>query len=243
MVITRPRAQAGALARLLARDGAKVVFAPSIRIEPPRSFRSLDAALRRLETYDWVVFTSQNGVQAFFARAKKLRLRVKAARSAAVGRKTAAALAVFGWKAATVPGESTGAALARAIPIHRGDRVLLPRAQKAGADLPTLLRRRGAVVDLVTTYRTVADARGAARVRSLAAAGRLDAVTFTSASTAEHLSRGLGAARFKKLFAAAGAASIGPVTSAALRKLGARPFQARAPSDESLADALRAHFS
>ena len=222
-----------------------VVCAPVIRIEPPRSYRSLDRALRRLEKYDWVVFTSQNAVKSFFTRAKTLRIAAAlgpSARSAAVGRKTAAALQAFGWKAATVPSESTGLALAKAIPVRRGDRVLIPRAAKAGSELPLILRRRGAIVELVEAYRTVADPRGAARVRALSDAGRLRAVTFTSASTAEHLRRGLGASRFRKVFAAAVAFSIGPVTTAALKSFGVPAVQARAASDEALAAAVLARL-
>jgi uroporphyrinogen III methyltransferase/synthase len=243
IVILRPSAQAKNLKKLLERERARVVCAPVIKIVQPDSFVPLDRALNRLAGYDWVVFSSANAVRSFLARAKKLKISKPAARSAAVGAATASLLKEAGWKASFVARESTGAALARDLPVRRGDKVLLPRAKKAGEDLPRILRARGAKVDAVEAYRTVADARGPARVKSLMARGRVDAVAFTSASTAEHLRRGLGAGRGRALLSAAAAASIGPVTSAALRRYGARPVQARSAGDAALAAVIKDLFA
>lgn len=241
IVVTRPRAQADALVRRLARSGARVVCAPVIKIAEPSSYRRMDAALRALPSYRFVVFTSQNAVERFFARGRALGMRPRlgeGARAFAIGEKTAAALADRGWAASAVA-ESRGEALARAIPARPGDRVLLPRAKRARPELPAGLRRRGARVSIVEAYRTVPDTTSAPLLRRLADSGRVDAVTFTSASTVEHLARQLGRARFRKLFARAVAASIGPITTQALRRLGVRPLQAAGASHEDLAAALR----
>ena len=243
IVILRPSAQARNLTKLLERERARVVCAPVIKIVRPQSYEPMDRALRRLDDYQWVVFTSANAVRSFFARAKRLNISKPAARSAAVGAATASLVRKSGWKVSVVASESTGANLARELPVRRGDKVLLPRAKKAGEDLPRILRARGAKVDVVEAYRTAFDARGPARVKALMARGPVDAVAFTSASTAEHLRRGLGAARFRKLLSVAAAASIGPVTSAALRRYGARPVQASSASDEGLAAVITGLFA
>lgn len=247
IVVTRPRAQSEWLARRLADSGARVVCAPVIKIVEPSSYRRLDAALRELSRYDAVVFTSQNAVERFFERARTLRLspleRPRGAVCFAVGAKTAAALRRRGWPSRFAD-EGRGEALARALPVAKGARVLIPRAREARPELPAILRRRGAKVTIVEAYRTVADERAAPRLRRLADAGRIDAVTFTSESTAKHLGRQLGRRRFRKLFGAAVAASIGPVTTRALKAMGARRIvQPARPSQESLDAALRRHFS
>lgn len=246
-MVTRPRAQAEPLVRRLAGGGARVVCAPVIKIAEPSSYRRLDAALRGLSRYDAVVFTSQNAVERFFERAARLRLTPlrlpRGARCYAVGPKTSQALKRRGWPAKAAA-EGHGEALARALPVTKGDRVLIPRAREARPELPAILRRRGAVVALVEAYRTVPDERSRARLRRMADAGGVDAVTFTSESTARQLDRQLGRRRFRKMFSAAVAASIGPVTTRALERLGARRIvQPRAPSHEALDAALRRYFA
>lgn len=243
IVVTRPRAQAGALAERLAKAGADVVCAPVIKIAPPASYAALDRALVSLCAYDHVVFTSQNAVESFFARAKKLKLDLGRPKAWCVGPKTAKALKKHGWRAPWAQ-ESHGAALARELSVARGERVLLPRAKKANPELPAILRKRGARVSVVEAYRTVPDAESAPKLRKLADAGKIDAVTFTSASTAEHLARQLGRARLRRLFSRAAAASIGPVTTRALEALRLPTIvQAKGADDKALARALERHFA
>ena len=149
----------------------------------------------------------------------------------------------FGWPAAILPESSRGEALAKAVRAPAGKRILLPRAQKAREELADILRRRGARVDVVEAYRTVADARSARRILKLAQAGAIDAVTFTSASTVEHFVSQLKLARCRKLFRRTAAASIGPVTSAALKARGIIPrVEASRASHESLLEALSSFF-
>lgn len=246
IVITRPRGQAAGLARRLERAGARVVLAPMIRISAPSSYRGLDRALRALSSYDCVVFTSLNAVDRFFERARTLKLgRLPPPRKLyAIGPKTAARLKRWRWPKASLPKTSRGEGLAKAIAPEPGARVLVPRAQKAREALADLLRRDGARVDVVEAYRTLGDRRSARRLRRLADAGAIDAVTFTSASTVEHFVSQLQPARCRRLFRTAAAASIGPVTTAALKDHGiAALVQARRPSEDSLLNSLARHFA
>lgn len=243
VVVTRPRGQAEGLARGLARAGARVIEAPTIKIAPPSSYRPLDKALRRLADYDAVVFTSVNAVERFFARARTLRLRLKAPRVYAIGPKTAARLREFGWRPSAIPRTSRGESLARVVDDPRGKLILLPRAQKAREALAALLRRRGARVDAVEAYRTLANASSSRRLKRLARADVIDAVTFTSASTVDQFVRQVEPARCRRLFRRAAAASIGPITSTALKAHGIAPsVQARHANEESLLAGLARYF-
>lgn len=239
VVVTRPRGASAALAAALGRRGARVVFAPLIRTVPPRSWRALDAALRRLGDFDAAAFASANAVEAFFARAGKVLKKKPAAPGlvAAVGPATAKALAARGWKAATVPDDARAEGLARALKLPRGARVLLPRAEKGREVLPRLLRAAGAEVTLATAYRTLADHDGRVRLKA-ALAGGAHAVCFASPSAVASAAAALGQARLRRVFTAAAAVAIGPTTAAALKSRGVRAAQAAAPGPDALADAV-----
>src|SRR5581483_10260749 len=159
----------------------------AIRLAPPASWARLDAAIRRLDRYDAVIFTSANAVERFFVRARRV-LGSKPERPPrlfAIGPRTARALADRGWTGVGMPDRFEGDALARRIRARRGWRVLLPRAHRAREALPSALRRRGARVDVVDAYRTVAHRAGLARIRRALAGGGVRYVTFTSSSTVE----------------------------------------------------------
>ncbi|MBI4423659.1 MAG: uroporphyrinogen-III synthase [Elusimicrobia bacterium] len=229
VIITRPRAQAQSLADAIRGLGAQAVIAPAIRVAAPSSWRRLDAALRRLDAYDVVVFTSANGVDRFFVRARRVlggppRL---PRRLFAIGPATAAALRRRGWRGASVPDRYEGEALARHLLRQvggvRGKRVLLPRARVARDVLPRLLARAGARVDVVESYRTVADRAGRRRLARAAAEGGSPIVTFTSPSTVHEFVAAVGLRKARRFFRSAAAASIGPITSQALRGYGIAP--------------------
>ena len=213
IVITRPRAQAAALAEKLSALGAQPILFPTIEIAPLDDHTLLDAALRQLDTYQWIVFTSVNGVANFFphlvgALPASLRL-------AAVGPATARALAQRGVHAAFIPDEYVAEALAAGLGDVAGRRVLLPHAQLAREALAVELRRRGATVDEIAIYRTLPaapDPGGLAELRR-----GVDAITFTSASAARNLARPLAG---EPLAAGALIVCIGPVTAAAAREAG-----------------------
>ena len=187
IVVTRPRAQAPALARRLEEFGAETIEFPAIRIEPLADFRKLDVALRRLGSYDWVIFTSANGVRACFERLVVLGKDARAfggVKAGAIGEATARELEGHGLVPDLVPEEYTSEAIGAAFKRRRikGMRFLLPRADIAPDELPKALRARGARVTCVAAYRTV---RGKPdkNVAEALAAGGVDLVTFTSAST------------------------------------------------------------
>jgi uroporphyrinogen III methyltransferase / synthase len=220
VVVTRAREQAGGFVERLEALGAEVVALPTIRVADPEDPALLRRAAAEAGTFDWVVFTSANAVERFFAALAGAgrALAPGTVRTCAVGPATAAALEARGLRADVVPGEFVGEAVVEALAAAgelRGKRVLLPRATEARAVLPEGLRARGAEVVEVAAYRTVPDGAGAEGLRARLAAGEVDVVTFTAGSTARSFAALLGTD-----VGGAKVASIGPVTSAVLRELG-----------------------
>ena len=225
IVITRPAERAAALAERLRGLGAVPIVYPTIRLEPADP-APLDAAIRQLDTFDWVIFTSRRGVEAFAERllACGLSERELARRKlAAIGPLTAEALRAIGAPPALVPGEYVAEAIVAAIGDVAGQRVLLPRADIARAALADGLRAKGATVVEVAAYRTVGT--GEPPPDTLTA----DAVTFTSSSTVRHFVEGgarVGSARV---------VCIGPVTARTAGELG---LSVAAVADEYTEDGL-----
>jgi uroporphyrinogen III methyltransferase/synthase len=245
IVITRARAQAAEFAVQLEALGAEVVEFPVIRIAPPPDPGPLRDAAARAGTFDWIVFTSANGVERFWYALQEQGCDARSlcgVRVCAIGPATAAELERRGVRPELVPdefvAESAVQALLAAGPVH-GARILLPRAEVARAVLPDALRAAGARVEEVTAYTTVRDGAGAERVRAMLARGEVDAVTFTASSTVKNfvdlVGADLGAARV---------ASIGPVTSATARELGlAVDVEAAEYTTPGLARALRDFYA
>lgn len=225
VIVTRSRAQAAELVDGLSALGADVLTFPTIRTIAPESWEEADRAAARLDTYDWVVFTSANAVRAFLERLDSLGVdpaALKTAGLAAVGPSTAARLIARGLEPDLVPDNHVAEGLLEAMlarGVGEGSRVLLPRALEAREVLPETLRERGAVVDVVPVYRTVLG-EGDPRVLALLCSGAIDAITFTSSSTAVNFSELAGEAARDAVRAGALVASIGPVTSGTLRSLG-----------------------
>lgn len=247
IVVTRTREQAGDLARVLEARGAAVVLAPVIRIEPLGDLAPLRAALAGLSAYRWTVFTSQNAVSVVCDRALAWGLRpsiFQATAVAAIGTATADALAAEGIHAAAIPDEFLGDALPEALAAQgslAGARVLMPSAQEARDAAAAGLRARGAIVDLIPVYRTVAARPDVPGLAADLVAGRIDAVTFTSPSTVRHFVDLVGAAARAGRFAVA---VIGPVTAAAARQHGFDDVIEAAPHTTlGLVDALVRRFA
>jgi uroporphyrinogen III methyltransferase / synthase len=244
IVVTRARAQASDFGRALEALGAEVIQFPVIRIADPPDPGALRDAAAEAGTYDWVVFTSANGVDRFWAALGALGRDARAlggVRACAIGPGTAAALATRGVAADLVPdayvAEAVVEAMAAAVDL-RGARILLPRAEVARAVLPDSLRALGAEVAEVAAYTTVQDGEGADEVRRALAAGEVDAVTFTAASTVHNFVDLVGTA-----VGTARVASIGPITSAAARYRGlAVDVEAGEYTIPGLVDALRSFF-
>jgi len=233
IVVTRARPQASEFVDRLEGLGADVVQAPAIEIVPPVSYEPLDAALRRLREYQWVVFTSVNGVGVFLKRLRELGSDTRElgdARLAAIGSETARALAEAHLRADIVPEEYRAEALAAALSreIIRGQRVLLPRAAAARPILPDTLRALGAAVDDVPAYRTRVPEGTAHDVRRRLSDGKVDLLTFASSSTVRHFVEMVGAETLSQALARKtkdGArrvkvGCIGPVTARTVHELG-----------------------
>jgi uroporphyrinogen III methyltransferase / synthase len=237
IVVTRAGGQGREMAARLRALGAHAVAAPAIAIAPPADAQPLAEAVAHLERYDWLLFTSVNGVEGFVkaldASARDWRgLRAKIC---AIGPATAAAVADLHLRVDIVPSEYVAESLVEAFagePMH-GARVLLPRAAVARDVVPDALRERGAVVDVVEAYRTVAPEETAAVIAELE---RADWVTFTSSSTVKNF-LAMGGRRL--LDGGATIASIGPVTSATCRAHGLEVSrEARPHTVEALIAAL-----
>lgn len=221
VVITRGREQAGELARRLEALGATVYTVPTIRFEPPEDTSPLDRAAAELDRFDWVVFTSPNGVRFFWERLQALGFgaeRLARPRVAAVGPGTAAELARRGRPPDAVPPEALTARIPAALGDVRGRRILLPRTDLAGPELAEALRAAGAEVVEVVAYRTLPETAGAEELIRLLEGGRVDAITLTSASTARNLAALVGSAR--PLLERVKIVCIGPVTARAAAEAG-----------------------
>ena len=218
IVITRAREQASRFRHLLEEAGGEVLEIPTIRIEPPESWGPLDGAIARLETFQWIAFTSVNGVEAFRRRLSESGTAVgvlRRFRVAAIGPATAAALAEWGVAPEVVPEEYRAEGLVERLKglIRPGERVLLPRAAETREVLVKELERLGARVTEVPAYRTLPATEGAGALRSALAAGAVDAVTFTSSSTVRHFVTLCGPQDARALLRGVAVACIGPITA------------------------------
>jgi uroporphyrinogen III methyltransferase/synthase len=225
IVVTRARAQAGDLSRELEALGAEVVEFPTIVIQPPEDFAPLDKAIRELDGYGWLVFTSVNGVEAFVERLGEhgldLRAVPRAARIAAIGPATAESLQRAGLNVDVMPREYRAEALVDEIGGSlEGKRVLIPRAKVAREILPESLREAGAEVDVPPAYESASSDEGAESLAARLEAGEVDCITFTASSTVENFVLAIGEERAKALSVGASIACIGPITADTARGYG-----------------------
>jgi len=238
VLVGRARHQAGALSAELRKQGALVIEIPFIEIRKPRSFKPLNSSLRNLHTYDWLILTSVNGVEAMWERMSRLGLSLDGNRErhhsqrdrvrvAAIGPATKNAIEQRGTRVDVVPREYVAESVVRSLKSKvKGKRVLLVRAKIARDVIPQELRRAGAQVDVVEAYETVVPRTSRTRLQQVMnnPRRRPHIVTFTSSSTVKNFVELLGARQSSKSRAAQlhgiQAASIGPVTSATLRDFG-----------------------
>jgi uroporphyrinogen-III synthase len=241
VLITRAPHQASELAERLRGLGAETILIPTIEIVPPGSFAALDEALGGLESFDWLVLTSANAVRAFGERVDELAVRVTPRRIAVVGPATARAVEAIGLRVDTMPKIYTAEALAETLlPEVRGRRMLLVLAEGAPQVLENALTAGGAQVMTAAAYANRIPDGSLAAMKELFEGGgtMLDAVTFTSASTAGHLVALLEAAGLR-LPESVARVSIGPVTSLALGRLGlAAHVEAAEPTIDALVAAV-----
>ncbi len=246
ILVTRARHQTSELATQLQALGAIPIFIPTIEIVAPASFNALDAALTCLRTYDWLVFTSANGVEAFHRRAQLHHLTQLPKKVAVVGPATLRAANAIGLTVDLVPPQYVSESLAAAlVPEAEGKSFLLVRGADARDVLPETLRGAGAAITIAEAYRNQLPPDSIAAIGNLFAspANYPDAVTFTSASTARNLFALLGAANLI-LPPDITLASIGPITTEALLDLGYPPtVEAAEPTIPALVESLSNHFA
>lgn len=245
MVVTRATEQAHELAHSLEALGADVLLLPTVSFAAVEDSQSLDAALRGLAEFDWILFTSQNAVRFFCLRIHGLGLNVAALQAprplvAAVGPATAMAATGEGFRVDTVPKNHSGEALAQELWGAIGDRkVLLPRSDRADDRLPNALREAGAKVTEIVAYRTAAPVSLDPKILKSIRDAEVDAIVFASPSAFRFLAECVGAADLAELSNRVQFAAIGPTTARALREDGARvEIEATESSAAGLADSI-----
>lgn len=251
VVVTRAREQASGLAASLAELGAEVIQCPTIEISPMADYAELDGALAQLNSYQWVIFTSVNGVRHFWlrlAQAGKDSRVLASCKVAAIGPATAEALLRRGITPDFIPDRYVAEGVLEGLMAREngnvnGKRFLLPRAAKAREVLPDELRKAGAVVDVIAAYETVPAAQRRDEVLERIKAGTLDCVTFGSSSTVENF-LSLIPADVLKAHPEVQLAAIGPITADTLTANGLpchiQPAEYTIPA---LVAALQKHFA
>ena len=253
ILVTRPEDQAAELVDRLWSLGADPIEAPTIRVIPPEDDGPLDAACDQAGTFDWIVFTSVNGVDSFMrhlCRGSRDVRELKGVRLCAIGPATAERLAGYNLRVDLVPDEHRAEAVVVALREHdtlSGQRILLPRADLAREVLPKELRRAGAEVVDVTAYQTVlagGDKGTGPDIYRMLLEQEIDVVTLTSASTVKNLVKILGKDPAADLLNMTVVAAIGPVTAEAASQLDIRttimPTTYTVPA---LVDAIVTHFA
>jgi uroporphyrinogen III methyltransferase/synthase len=220
IVVTRAREQASGFLARLSELGAECIEFPTIQVIPPKSWDALDRALMRLERYQWLLFTSVNGVKYFFDRLENLGFDIrelKDVKVGAIGPKTAEAVYKKGIRPDLVPDEYRAEAVVEAFKKWdvKGIKILLPRAAKARAVLPAELAKMGASVDEVPAYQTVKPDHDKGRVKDMLEKGEIDLVTFTSSSTVTNFVEMFGkdGDQLRKWMDQVTVACIGPITA------------------------------
>lgn len=246
ILVTRAKHQASQLSQLLLKRGAVPIEMPAIEIQPPPTHDEFDQAILNLKNYHWIIFTSVNGVDAFFHRLYSLNLDarwLKDIRIGAIGSATASALEQRGLRADCVPKKYTSKSLLAQLQ-HQdmvGCRVLLPRADIAGKELTLGLAQLGAEVHEVTAYRTTPNIGGISQAKQMLLAGQIDIVTFTSSSAVTNLVTALGKKR--EAMNKALIACIGPTTASTVTKAGLRvDIVAQKHTIPGLVEAMEQYF-
>jgi len=245
IVVTRARAAASTFGAELRRLGAEVIEFPTIETVPPSSYDELDRAIEGIDRFDWLIFTSATGADAFIERLKALRRDIRSigrVSIAAIGPATAERLREHALDVAAMPAEFRAEQIFEAIGAERiaAARFLIPRAEVARDVLPNMLLTGGArEVLVVPAYRTIRPKNeNAARVRELAAERAIDLVAFTSSSTVDNFCAMVG-----KQASGIEAAVIGPITAATARARGFRvAVRPREYTIPALVEAIRTHF-
>lgn len=248
IVVTRAAEQASELSQRLRELGANPIEFPTIEVIPPAEWSALDHCLRKLEEYDWIVFTSRNAVRFFverlFAQGFDLR-HLKGPSICAIGPRTAEGVEALKVRVDYVPREYRAEAIVEGLKKEnlQGKRILIPRSGMARDLLPDELKKAGAIVDVVEAYRTVIPQKDPGDLMDRLRSGKVDAITFTSSSTVKNFVEGIGPQATQALLRGIVVASIGPITAETARGLGIEttvmPQEYTIPA---LVEALVEHF-
>ncbi len=247
IVVTRSREQAGQLSRQLQERGADVLEVPTIKFEPPSRREDLVDCLLELNSYDWLVFTSPNGVtnffEYFFRQFHDMR-DIGGARLAAVGPATANKLKELHLQVDLMPDEALAASIAEAFTKFEtieNLKICLLRAEVANRELPEALEALGAIVDDIAVYKTTPETDDATGSASTLLANGADWVAFTSSSTVEQFHARFDLPALLKKFPKLKIATIGPETSGSVVALGVKPVvEAKQHTIDGLVDAITA---
>jgi uroporphyrinogen III methyltransferase/synthase len=245
IVVTRSKDQSRKMADKILKYGGEPILFPTIEIVDPIDFGPLENALQTISDYDWLLFTSENGVERFFKHffdlGKDIR-ELAGPRFGAIGPITAKAIRSKGIKVDMLAKEFVAEGMLEFFENQslEGKRFLIPRAEKARDVLPDGLKRRGAKVDVVNVYRTVRPSGDDVKtIKNLFVNRSVDAVTFTSSSTVDHFVDMMNVSELSNLLNDAVVASIGPITSDTLVKYGVDPsVQAEEFTVDGLIEAL-----
>ncbi len=249
VVVTRAREQASDLVKRLSDLGAECLECPTIKVSPPQDVKPLDRAMENLSSYDWLIFTSVNGVNFFFERLFQKNKDVRALKdihTAVIGPATEKRLFDFGLKSDIVPESYRAESVVKAFAGKdvTGRKILLPRAKEARPVLPLELKKMGAVVDEVTAYCTHAVKDNTDVLSARLKERSIDMITFTSSSTVKNFRALFPNEDLKDLMRGVTIASIGPVTADTARDLGFDVhIIAESYTIPGLCQAILTHFS
>lgn len=225
VLVTRARSQASELSNMIQELGGEAVEFPVIKIVPTKESEGYKQAIEQLGTYDWIIFTSVNGVNSFFTKLKELKIDIRKmgeAKIAAIGPKTAQLLEEKGLIVEVLPQEFRAEGLLDSLEEHLkpGQRVLLPRADIARKILPEKLKEKGLEVVEIDAYETVIDASNKSEIVELLREKKVNIITFTSSSTVKNFLEALKDEPIEELLNGVTLASIGPITTETAEKLG-----------------------
>lgn len=253
VVVTRAADPSSELALRLEAFGAQVLLLPLIEFAPPDDFSPLDRALADLGRFDWLFLTSQNAVRFVAERAKTISLDLRAQlamaskrpRVATVGSASAAAARERGWRVDHVSSGRGGLDLVHELAAElRGNRVLLPRSDRANSDLTRALAEAGALPVEVVAYKTVSATHVDPVILDRIARGQVDALSFASPSAFFALVDCVSLERFKQMLVSVQIAAIGPTTAEAIRRTGfVVAIEAQVSTDAGLAAAIASYFA
>jgi uroporphyrinogen III methyltransferase / synthase len=228
ILVTRARSQASSLVQGIESLGGEVIEFPTIEVRPPETYGPLDQAINQIGSYDWVIFTSVNGVEQFLNRFEKLGKNVAdlaGVEVGAIGPETAKSLTAARIQPSLVPKQYQAEGILEMLTPEtlRGKRVLIPRAAQARDILPETLRQWGAEVDIAEAYQTVLPQADVSTLCRLFRQDGIDMITFTSSSTVSNFAALLRDQDLPRLLSGIVIACIGPITKRTVEDLGMRP--------------------